>query len=127
MNLQTYIERLEYELSRALEKNRKLNAEVDSLERKLLIHRTDQGDKIERQLKRLTEDNDKLRERNLKMQQMGRQYAKDRWYLAYLQSEMFNLERQYSNQQDIIEQYQKHFSKFGDFYSKYKAEHPELV
>lgn len=117
MNHETYMERLEFELSRALEKNRKLNAEVDSLERKLIIHRTDEGDRIERQLKKLTEDNDRLRERNLKMTQMGRQYAKDRWYLAYLQSEMFTLERQYERQQDIIEQYQRHFSKYGHFYA----------
>lgn len=70
--------------------------------------------------KELKEQNLALKKQILKMRTFGRQYSRDSWYIAYLQSDIFALERHIENQDNIISQYQAHYAKYGKFYTEYQ-------
>jgi predicted RNase H-like nuclease (RuvC/YqgF family) len=61
--------------------------------------------------------------RFVRLRRLHKTMPEDRFYIAYLQSEIGNLEDLYADQQVVIEQYRRHFSKFGDFYSQWLLQH----
>jgi hypothetical protein len=44
----------------------------------------------------------------------------DKWYLNYLMKSNASLARECDERQDVIEQYQKHYAKWGRVYSEFE-------
>lgn len=83
-------------------------------------HLNDTIEAYKRQLKEYEEQIVKLRQKVSLMNAEIRTAPKDKWYLLYLMKENSALERECENRQGIIEQYQKHYAKWGHFYSEYE-------
>lgn len=116
MNEALYIERLEYELVRSTEKRKKLEEENKELSWKLSLLNSDKGELLLNTIKKKEVEIEKLEKTVSSLVSFQRTQPKDRWYLAYLQGAVADLEHQLEQQQIVIEQYQKHYAKFGSFY-----------
>ena len=139
--MEKVIERLEFELVRALDKNRKLEAENEEMKRKVIMYRSDKADMLIETIKKRENDTERLRDKvsdmlieTIKKREKDIEHLKDRvsdmlkykktfpsdtWYVAYLQGTVMKLERMCDDRQDIINQYQGHFAKYGKIYKDF--------
>ncbi len=77
-------------------------------------------DTLQLQLKEYEQLIVKLRQKVSLMNGEIRTMPKDKWYLHYLMKANASLERECEQKQEIIEQYQKHYAKWGHFYAEYE-------
>ena len=88
-------------------KTKKLTPEEELVRCRILIK------KLELQLSNATVRFNELR-------QSFKVGPKDRWYLSYLMKTNAQLGRLFDEQQDVISQYQEHYSKYGQFYKRFE-------
>lgn len=74
---------------------------------------------IDRLTKKVTELTDDVK----RLRSYLRTFQDDASQVGYLQLQILRLERQYAEQQSVINQYQAHYSKWGKFYTSYAQEH----
>lgn len=77
---------------------------------------------LEKRCEMLARENTRFRQVQKDIHNIQKVVPSDRWYVAYLQTEISRLERQYSDMQDTLHTYQKHYSKWGEFYTRYENE-----
>lgn len=70
---------------------------------------------LEKRIEPLSKENHRFRQDQKKVHEIKNLMPHDRWYIAYLQSEMARLELQYEESQKHLNTYQKHYSKWGNF------------
>ena len=78
--------------------------------------RDDKNDALMRQVDRLNDVIKRQQAVNKRLRSAFKANPQDRWYLVYLQDEVRRLEQLNDDQTDIIEQYQRHYSRYGEFY-----------
>lgn len=76
--------------------------------------------------RKLEKRDEKIRTLTAKLNEMKRIFKadpSDRWYIGYLQKTIMGLENECANRQDVIEKYQKDYTKYGTFYKRWQEEH----
>lgn len=63
---------------------------------------------------------EKLKAKAWKMEKEFKISPSDKWYLQYLMGANASLEREVEKRQEIVEQYQRHYNKFGKLYLDYE-------
>ena len=63
---------------------------------------------LEKRIETLSKENHRFRQDQKKVHDIKNIIPHDRWYIAYLQSEMARLELQYEESQKHLNTYQKH-------------------
>lgn len=77
---------------------------------------------LEERVESLSRENHRFRKSQIEKHNFRKEYPTETWYTAYLQNEIRVLEELNQSQQRIIENYQKHYAKYGDFYTRYETE-----
>lgn len=65
---------------------------------------------------------EKLKSKARDMEREFKTTPSDKWYLLYLMKANASLEREVDKRQEVIEQYQKHYQKFGKLYLDYERD-----
>lgn len=76
--------------------------------------------KLEEKVKELEEEKHRLKERLRLMQVCAKVNPSDKWYVRYLMQSNSMLERECDSRQEVIDQYSKHYQKWGKFYTEYE-------
>lgn len=77
---------------------------------------------LEKRIDSLSRENYRFKQDQKRVHDIKSIIPHDRWYVAYLQSEIARLELQYEEGQKNLNTYQKHYSKWGHFYTRYENE-----
>lgn len=77
---------------------------------------------LEKRIDSLARENRRFKQDQKRVHDIKSIMPPDRWYIAYLQSEIARLERQYEEMKTHLNTYQKHYSKWGHFYTRYENE-----
>jgi hypothetical protein len=77
---------------------------------------------LEERVEALARENHRFRKAQTDQHKFKKMMPSDTWYTAYLQDAIRQLEEQNAEQQKVIENYQKHYNKYGTFYTRYETE-----